>query len=173
MHTNLVAAAGQAPARAGELVNVAVIVLDRRSLCGDEITGAAVAMQLPLTAEERTVLRGRRRTCCGRDVLLQLPRDGALHPGDCLTNGDASVLVEVTAACENLLRVHASSSVELLQASYHLGNRHVALELHEQELLLLQDPVLESMLRSRGLTVTPCHQPFVPEGGAYSGHAHG
>ena len=63
MHTNLVAAAGQAPARAGELVNVAVIVLDRRSLCGDEITGAAVAMQLPLTAEERTVLRGRRRTC--------------------------------------------------------------------------------------------------------------
>ena len=63
MHTNLVAAAGQAPARAGELVNVAVIVLDRRSLCGDEITGAAVAMQLALTAEERTVLGGRRRTC--------------------------------------------------------------------------------------------------------------
>ena len=149
-----------------------MIVLDRRDASGDEVDNASVAMRLPLTADERAVVRGRRRTCCGRDVLLQLPRVGALKPGDCLTNSDASVLVTVTAACEHLLRVEAPSSLELLQAAYHLGNRHVALELHEHALLLPQDSVLEGMLRSRGLLVTFCHQPFVPEGGAYNGHAH-
>jgi urease accessory protein len=60
----------------------------------------------------------------------------------------------------------------LLQAAYHLGNRHVALELHEQGLLLPRDSVLESMLRGRGLDVTHCAQPFNPEGGAYQKHHH-
>ncbi|NDD69394.1 MAG: urease accessory protein UreE, partial [Synechococcaceae bacterium WB9_4xC_028] len=54
-------------------------------------------------------------------------------------------------------------------------NRHVALELHDGDLLLLADSVLEAMLRSRGLHVSACERPFVPEGGAYGGghsHAH-
>ena len=136
--------------------------------------------QLPLTAEQRTVLRGRRRTLCGRDVLLQLPRDGALRPGDRLTDAGGSVQVTVVAAVEPLLRVQAPSALELLQAAYHLGNRHVALELHEQELLLLEDAVLQQMLESRGLMVSHCERPFLPEGGAYGGghrhthsHSHG
>ena len=134
--------------------------------------------QLPLTAEQRTVLRGRRRTLCGRDVLLQLPRDGALQPGDRLTDAGGSVQVTVVAAVEPLLRVQAPSTLDLLQAAYHLGNRHVALELHEQELLLLEDSVLQEMLESRGLLVSHCERPFLPEGGAYGGghshsHSHG
>ena len=60
----------------------------------------------------------------------------------------------------------------LLTAAYHLGNRHVALELHEHELLLLDDSVLASMLESRGLMVTRCVRPFMPEGGAYHHHHH-
>ena len=130
-------------------------------------------LQLPLMAEQRTVLRGRRRTLCGRDVLLQLPRDGALRPGDRLTDAGGSVQVTVVAAVEPLLRVQAPSALELLQAAYHLGNRHVALELHEQELLLLEDAVLQQMLESRGLLVSHCERPFLPEGGAYGGgHSH-
>ena len=130
-------------------------------------------LRLPLTADERTVLRGRRRTVCGREVLLQLPRDQSLQPGDQLCDADGITRVEVTAAPEALLRVQAATPLELMQAAYHLGNRHVALELHEQELLLPEDSVLAMMLEGRGLTVSRCLQPFAPEGGAYGGHQHG
>ena len=79
----------------------AVIVLVTRL----EPDQAAVTLQLPLTAEQRSVLRGRRRTSCGREVVLQLPRDGALQPGDQLTDAQQSVLVEVQALVQDHLLV--------------------------------------------------------------------
>ena len=130
-------------------------------------------LRLPLTADERTVLRGRRRTVCGRDVLLKLPRDQSLQPGDQLCDADGITRVEVTAAPEALLRVQAATPLDLMQAAYHLGNRHVALELHEQELFLLDDSVLEDLLKSRGLMLSRCIRPFSPDGGAYGVHQHG
>ena len=130
-------------------------------------------LRLPLTADQRTVLRGRRRTVCGRDVLLQLPRDQSLQPGDQLCDADGITRVEVTAAPEALLRVQAATPLDLMQAAYHLGNRHVALELHEQELFLLDDSVLEDLLKSRGLMLSRCIRPFSPDGGAYGVHQHG
>ena len=147
----------------------AVVVLEQRL----QNRSATATLHLPLTAVERTLLRGRRTTSCGRSVLLQLPREGSLQPGDLLVDQSGSTIVVVTAAPEALLRVQGSHPLELLQAAYHLGNRHVALELHEQELLLPEYPVLASMLESRGLTVSRCCQPFAPEGGAYGGHQHG
>ena len=62
----------------------AVVVLEQRL----QNSSATATLQLPLTAEERTVLRGRRTTSCGRPVLLQVPREGSLQPGDLL--GDQS-----------------------------------------------------------------------------------
>ena len=129
-------------------------------------------MELPLSADQRMVLRGRRRTACGQEVLLQLPRERALMPGDRLTDSHEQVHVLVTAAAEELLRVEAATSLALLEAAYHLGNRHVALELHEGELLLLNDSVLAAMLNGRGLKLSRCCRPFMPEGGAYIGHQH-
>ena len=78
------------------------------------------------------------------------------------------------AAPEDLLVVTASEPLTLLQAAYHLGNRHVALEVRPDELRLLEDPVLEQMLRQRGLTLSRQVAPFLPEAGAYStaGHHH-
>jgi len=149
-------------------VSDAVTVLDQRLPVLDR---QKVDLFLPLTAEQRTVLRGRRSTACGREVLLQLPRHGPLEPGDQLCNADASVRVEVEAALEDLLQVQAPTSLDLLAAAYHLGNR-VALELHDQELLLLDDSVLAAMLKGRGLVVIPCRRPFLPEGGAYADHSH-
>ena len=146
----------------------AVIILEQRI----EASATGTVLQLPLTAEQRTVLRGRRHTRCGRAVLLQLPRRGPLRPGEQLTDAAQSLRVEVTAASEALLQVQADSPLALLQAAYHLGNRHVALELHEQELLLLDDSVLARMLEGRGLQVTQRTGPFAPEGGAYGGHQH-
>jgi urease accessory protein len=155
-------------------VNDAITVLDQYmpALDRHKLDRQHVDLFLPLTAEQRTVLRGRRSTACGREVLLQLPRHGPLEPGDQLFNADASVRVEVKAALEDLLQVQAPTSLDLLAAAYHLGNRHVALELHDQELLLLDDSVLAAMLKRRGLVVTPCRRAFLPEGGAYAGHSH-
>ena len=128
--------------------------------------------ELPLTADQRAVRRGRRRTACGRDVLLQLPRDGALRPGDVLSDELESVRIHVIAASEPLLHVSAAQPLDLLKAAYHLGNRHVALELLEDDLWLQDDSVLRAMLEQRGLSVEPCVRPFDPEGGAYAGHHH-
>ena len=169
IHTKSSAAAGQTPNQAGrDWVTETVLVLEQR-LAPNALRPD---LRLPLTADERTVLRGRRRTVCGRDVLLQLPRDQSLQPGDQLCDADGFTRVEVTAAPEALLRVQAATPLDLMQAAYHLGNRHVALELHEQELFLLDDSVLEDLLKSRGLMLSRCVRPFSPDGGAYGVHQH-
>ena len=80
--------------------------------------------------------------------------------------------VVVAAAPEPVVVVTASEPLALLQAAYHLGNRHVALEVHPQELRLLADSVLEQMLRQRGLQLDQQEAPFCPEGGAYGSAAH-
>jgi urease accessory protein len=131
-------------------------------------------LQLALTADERTRLRGLRQSVCGRDLLLQLPRGEALEPEEWLGNAEGEPLVQVVAAPEPLLVVTASDPLTLLQAAYHLGNRHVSLELQPGELRLLEDSVLERMLRQRGLTLNRQLAPFLPEAGAYSpsGHHH-
>ena len=148
-------------------------MLDHRLLSEESSpNGTLEVMELPLSADQRTVLRGRRRTACGRDLLLQLPRERALTPGDRLTDLHEQVHVLVTAAAEEVLRVEAATPLALLEAAYHLGNRHVALELHEHELFLLDDSVLTTMLNGRGLKLTRCCRPFMPEGGAYIGHQH-
>ena len=134
---------------------------------------AVACLRLALTAQARTSLRGRRRTVCGRDVLLQLPRGAALEPGEVLAPvGEAGPLVRVEAAPEPLLQVSSSEPLALLQAAYHLGNRHVAMELHANRLLLLDDSVLADLLRRRGLQVECLEAPFCPEPGAYEGHGH-
>jgi len=129
-------------------------------------------LHLPLTAEERTRLRGLRRSACGRDLLLQLPRGEALEPGEWLATPEDGPLVQVEAAVEPLLVVQAADPLDLLRAAYHLGNRHVALEVRAGALRLLEDPVLDDLLRRRGLEVVRCVEAFLPEGGAYAGDQH-
>jgi urease accessory protein len=133
----------------------------------------AECLRLPLSADQRTSSRGHRRSACGRDLVLQLPRGVALEPGEVLLSHDAIVAVRVEAAPEALLRVRSVDPLALLQAAYHLGNRHVAMELHADQLLLLQDSVLEDLLRQRGLSVERLQAPFQPEAGAYAGASAG
>ncbi|MFO0016579.1 MAG: urease accessory protein UreE [Synechococcaceae cyanobacterium] len=135
-----------------------------------------IPLRLALAAEERTRLRGLRYSVCGRALLLQLPRGEPLRPGEWLAPAEGAALVRVEAAPEALLLVRAADPLALLQAAYHLGNRHVALELREGELRLMEDPVLADLLAHRGLAVERRHEPFLPEGGAYAGagpgHSH-
>lgn len=128
-------------------------------------------MILALTADERTRLRGLRHGRDRRAVLLQLPRGEALRPGEWLAAEDGLALARVEAAAESLLLVRAAEPLALLQAAYHLGNRHVALEVGAGELRLLADPVLEDLLLQRGLEVNHGLEPFHPEPGAYGGAA--
>jgi len=88
--------------------------------------------------------------------------------GDVLIGENPLLRVLVKAAIENLLVVRANSILELIKASYHLGNRHVEIELHPRELFLLEDPVLAEMLKTRGLKVEKIMRPFFPELGAYA-----
>ena len=131
------------------------------------------SLVLLLSANERKSLRGRRKTTCGQEVILQLPREGPLIDGEVLSGKPTSPQVVIKASIENLIEVSAKTNLELIQAAYHLGNRHIDLEIHSQEFFLLEDPVLAEMLIRRGLNIKKSQKAFSPELGAYTqAHIH-
>ena len=118
----------------------------------------------------------------GRHLGVFLPRGTLVRGGDVLVAEDGS-LVRVVAAPQPVLKItHCSdhgSPFDLLRAAYHLGNRHVAIELKPDHLKIEPDHVLADMLRGMHLIVHAVQEPFEPEGGAYAqgqgahGHNHG
>ncbi len=129
-------------------------------------------LELALTAEERTRSRFRFHAANGEPVELLLTRGTVLRDGDLLADADGVARVRVRARAEPVLTARAGDPFLLLRAAYHLGNRHVALEVGRGYLRLAPDPVLADMLRQLGLTVSIDTLPFQPEAGAYSGHSH-
>lgn len=118
----------------------------------------------------------------GRAIGVFLPRGSVARGGDVLVAEDGSLLV-VRAAAQPLIEVRACAehgrAFDLLRAAYHLGNRHVQLELQPDRLLLEPDHVLAEMLRKMHLEVAEVQCAFEPEAGAYAaeagghhGHAH-
>lgn len=109
----------------------------------------------------------------GRALAIFLPRGQAVRGGDVLVAEDGS-LVRVLAAPQKVLRITAcaqhGSPFDLMRAAYHLGNRHVPIELQPDHLKIEPDHVLADMLRSMHMTVVAADLPFEPEGGAYGGH---
>ena len=123
---------------------------------------------LPLSAKERTQLRGKRSTLDGIDVILNLPRGGGrLMPGEVLKSENSQVFVTIEAAQEDVIRISSENRLKLLKAAYHLGNRHVEIELHDKELYLLNDVVMQKMLERQGFSIESLKRPFSPEIGAY------
>jgi urease accessory protein len=110
----------------------------------------------------------------GRVLGVFLPRGSVVRGGDVLVAEDGS-LIKVIAQPQAVMRVTACTEhgepFDLLRAAYHLGNRHVQLELTPEHLQLEPDHVLADMLRGMHLIVTEQLAPFEPEGGAYSAHA--
>jgi urease accessory protein len=113
----------------------------------------------------------------GRQLGVFLPRGTTVRGGDVLVAEDGS-LVRVLAAPQTVLRItHCSAHgtpYDLIRAAYHLGNRHVQIELKPDHLKIEPDHVLADMLRAMHLIVNPVSEPFEPETGAYAqgGHAH-
>lgn len=130
-----------------------------------------VQFTLSLTAEERTRSRHYFQTDEGQGVYLRLARGTVLRHGELLRSEDGKALVRVVAKPEPVMTVTASAMLDLLRAAYHLGNRHISLEVTETYLRLLPDPVLKTMLEQLGVQVTETIAPFEPESGAY-GHRH-
>lgn len=114
----------------------------------------------------------------GRQIGVFLPRGTAVRGGDVLVAEDGS-LVRVIAAPQPVLHItHCTehgTPFDLVRAAYHLGNRHVPIELQPDHLKIEPDHVLADMLRAMHLIVREATLPFEPEGGAYAaqGHAHG
>jgi len=129
-----------------------------------------VKLTLPLSSEERTRSRYRWETAEGEVVHLRLPRGTVLRDRDLLTTDTEENWVLVLAKPEPVLTVVGKTPLDLLKAAYHLGNRHVPLEITPTYLRLSSDPVLRAMLEQLGLKIIEEIAPFQPETGAYSHH---
>lgn len=129
-------------------------------------------LKLVLPFDLRSRSRFRARLVSGEEVGVVLTRGQILRDGDCLLTEDGRV-VQISAAPEQVSTVSSPNAGLLARAAYHLGNRHVALQVGEGWLRYGTDHVLDDMVRGLGLAVSTEQAPFEPEAGAYHGHEHG
>ena len=124
--------------------------------------------KLTLSSDERRILRGKRLTDCNQEIILQLPRKRKLNDGDILFTNKPNFYVEIIAKKENLIEISSKSKIELIKIAYHLGNRHVELEIVEDILLTKSDYVIENMLKNFNVDIVNTKKKFCPETGAHS-----
>jgi urease accessory protein len=128
--------------------------------------------RLRLPFEQRQRSRLKTALVSGEEVALMLPRGEILRGGDLLLASDGRA-IEVVAEPEKVLHVQCATPAELAVAAYHLGNRHVPVQVGEGFLRIVADHVLEALLKGLNASVTPMEAPFEPEAGAYLGaHQH-
>ena len=132
-----------------------------------------VDAQLSLPFELRSKSRLRTALTTGEEVGVVLERGTILRGGDLLEAEDGRI-IEIVAAAEQVSTVHARDPAALARVAYHLGNRHVALQVGDGWVRYLHDHVLDDMVRGLGLDVAHELAAFEPEAGAYGGHhSHG
>src|SRR6188768_821808 len=139
-----------------------------------EKLASSVPATVAVTLEhsERQKSRGLLKLDDGSEAALLLERGTGLQHGDRLLADDGLVVL-VQAAREGLSIVTACDALDLCRAAYHLGNRHVPLQISALRLAYLHDHVLDDMVRELGFEVTFAAERFEPEAGAYGhGHAH-
>ncbi len=111
----------------------------------------------------------------GRQIGVFLPRGTAVRGGDVLVAADGSLVRVIAAGQPVMVITHCTehgTPFDLMRAAYHLGNRHVQIELTPTQLKIEPDHVLGDMLRAMHLIVRESEEAFEPEGGAYGGHGH-
>jgi len=117
-------------------------------------------------ARQRVVLES------GEQIAINIRRGQVMRGGDLLKSRQGRC-VRVQAAPETVSTVHCTDALQLTRIAYHLGNRHVWLQVGAGWLRYLHDHVLDDMVRGLGGEVTIEDAPFEPEAGAYGGHAEG
>lgn len=130
---------------------------------------AVATERLELTFDTRCKSRLRTQLASGEECGLFLERGTVLRGGDKLIANDGRI-VEVIAAPEKLMEALSGDPLLITKAAYHLGNRHVAVQLLPGKLRFTADHVLGEMVRGLGLKVSEIEAPFEPESGAYGAH---
>ncbi len=131
---------------------------------------ARVAEVLPLNFEQRERSRLRATLLSGAEVGIDLPVGTVLFHGARLQLDDGRV-VAIESAEEDLLAIRATNPAALLRIAYHVGNRHVPIEIDGDTIYILPDHVLQALVERQGAVVQRVARGFQPESGAY-GHSH-
>jgi urease accessory protein len=126
---------------------------------------------IALDAHERHRRRIVLTTERGTKFLLDLPQAAALRDGDGLLLDDGAI-VRVAGRPEPLAEIAAANASELARLAWHIGNRHIDVQIAGDRLRIRRDHVIEDMLRGLGARITPIEAAFNPEGGAYAHHHH-
>jgi len=145
-----------------------IIIVERLE---GEAPEAQVDDLLILPYDLRQKARQRVRLQSGREAGLTLPRGMVLRNGDRLAS-DGGLQLRVVAAPERVSVARIDDVLLLARIAYHLGNRHVAVQVMQDQLIYLHDHVLDDMVRGLGAAVEITTQPFEPEEGAYHGAGH-
>lgn len=128
--------------------------------------------QLKLAFDARQKSRLRTTLASGEEVALFLPRGEILRGGDLVVANDGRV-IEVVAENEKVLHITCKNAQETAKVAYHLGNRHVPVQVGDGFLRIAADHVLEEMVKGLKATIVPMEAAFEPEAGAYGGgHRH-
>ncbi len=135
------------------------------------IHGADISDTLTMTCEERSKARLKTVTDKGVETGIFLERGRGLISGDVLADENGR-MVRVTARPEPVIMAGCSDWMTFARACYHLGNRHVALEVGDRWVCFQPDHVLEDLAQRLGLATQKEMRPFNPENGAYGGHHH-
>lgn len=130
-----------------------------------------VQAELVLPYDLRQKCRLRTQSTTGEEVGIFLPRGEILRHGD-LLQADDGRCVRVSAKPEKVLQIGCADPLQLTRIAYHLGNRHVALQVGDGWLRIANDYVLRQMVEGLGGVVVAMEAPFEPEPGAYGGHMH-
>ncbi len=137
-------------------------------------TAAPATDSVALAYDERKRSRLKVTLASGAEAGIFLERGDHLHGGDKLLAEDGSAVVEILAAPEKLIEAVADSPLLFGRAAYHLGNRHVPVQIlpgdNGGRLRFQTDHVLAEMVRGLGCTVSETNAPFQPESGAYGAH---
>jgi urease accessory protein len=133
---------------------------------------ATPGLTVTLPFQDRQRSRLRVELSSGQTAVMLLPRGSVLRGGDTVLVSDGRV-ASIVSAPETVSTVRGRDARALARAAYHLGNRHMPLEVGEGFLRYLHDHVLDDMVRALGLLVVVEEAPFEPEGGAYGKHTHG
>ena len=143
-----------------------MLTIQARASAGDRVDAELI---LPYDLRQKCRLRTQSTT--GEKIGLFLPRGETLRNGDVLQADDGR-RVQVKAKPEKVLQIGCADALQLIRIAYHLGNRHVALQVGNGWLRIANDYVLRQMVEGLGGVVVVMEAEFEPEPGAYGGHMH-
>jgi len=144
--------------------NVDELVFDKA-----DVPSLSLPFERRQIARQRVVLSHGGDSEAATEAGLKLPRGTILRTGDLLMSDDERY-ARVVAAAEEVSLVRCDNAQSLARAAYHLGNRHVWVQVGDHWLRYLHDHVLDEMVVGLGLSVVAEQAPFEPEAGAYASH---